>query len=236
MKRAAASLTNDKISDEKDLVKVSAKAAMLYEESPLTSLTAYSLYWLHQWHIRRTIESIAVLNWRLFPSKFAMVGFSEYPDAFRTNRSLLQMQPKYRNLLTGAAVKGFSLNEHGMEKARELIEKLGAPTTGAGDALGDVPSQSPQKRRESLARSIEPEREVKRIKGSKLFDKWKQGIMTDRDLIHVHALLEIFDHTPAQVRARAMKDLEQAAHKVQDNEVARFLADVHKTFPQARTK
>src|SRR3977135_3826901 len=107
------------IKDEKDLPKVAAKGPDLYRDVPLVFLTAYSLYWLHEWKIRRTIEAIAILNWRLFPEKLAIVGFDQYPDAFRTNRSLLQMQPKYRNLVTGAAIKGFSLNERGMERARE---------------------------------------------------------------------------------------------------------------------
>src|SRR5438105_610710 len=95
------------IKHERDLVKIGAKRADAYESIALTSLTAYTLHWLSKWQLRRTIEAIAILNWRLFPEKFAMVGFREYPDAFRTNRSLLQMQPKYRNLLTGAAITGF---------------------------------------------------------------------------------------------------------------------------------
>src|SRR5580700_8170424 len=152
-----------KIENEKDLGKVAAKPRDLYEEIPLVFLTAYSLYWLHEWKVRRTIEAIAVLNWRLFPGKFAMVGFDEYPDAFRTNRSLLQMQPKYRNLLTGAAVKGFSLNERGMEKARELIEVLGVPATDAGENLGAPEKRDlSNKRITGAARSIEPERELEK--------------------------------------------------------------------------
>jgi hypothetical protein len=224
-----------KIEDEKDIVKVAAKPRTLYEEVPLVFLTAYSLYWLHEWKIRRTIEAIAVLNWRLFPVKFAMVGFDEYPDAFRTNRSLLQMQPKYRNLLTGAAVKGFSLNERGLEKARELIGVFGAPTTESGAALGDARKAEVPKKKPRLARSIEPEREIARVKASKLFEKWKQGLMTDRDLIHVHALLGIFDHTPAPVRARAMKDLLDAAAKIGDEGALNFLSAIRQTFPEALT-
>jgi hypothetical protein len=222
------------VRSEKDLSKVAAKPAELYEDVPLVFLTAYSLFWLHEWKIRRTIEAISVLNWRLFPQKFAMVGFDEYPDAFRTNRSLLQMQPKYRNLLTGAAVKGFSLNERGMEKARELVRAFGAPITGTGVVLGDTKKVEASAPKVQPARSIEPEHEVARVKDSKLFGKWKQGSgMTDRDLIHVHALLRIFDHTPGPVRLRAMKDLEEAAGKVKDEEVIKFLGDVRKTFPQA---
>jgi hypothetical protein len=222
-----------KIENEKDLGKVAAKPRDLYEEIPLVFLTAYSLYWLHEWKVRRTIEAIAVLNWRLFPGKFAMVGFDEYPDAFRTNRSLLQMQPKYRNLLTGAAVKGFSLNERGMEKARELIEVFGVPVSGSGTALGDATRIRPAGKKLRDARSLEPEHEVARVRGSKLFDRWKQKGLSDRDLIHVHALLGIFDHTPSTVRTRAMKELEEAAAKTDDAEVRRFLGDIRKTFPDA---
>ena len=228
--------TATKISDEKDIVTVAAKPADLYHDVPLVFLTAYSLYWLHEWKIRRTIEAIAVLNWRLFPKKFAMVGFDQYPDAFRTNRSLLQMQPKYRNLLTGAAIKGFSLNERGMERARELITTLGVPETGLGETLGEAKRPNGAAKMSRLARSIEPDREIARVKSGKLFQKWKQGIMTERDLIHVHALLGIFDHTPSAVRARAMKELEDAAGKVDDKDTLQFLSDIRKAFPQVLTR
>lgn len=222
------------ITEEKDLVKVAAKSTDLYGNAPLTSLTAYTLHWLHHWQLRRTIEAIAVLNWRLFPEKFAMVGFSQFPDAFRTNRSLLQMQPKYRNLLTGAAVKGFSLNERGRELAIELTQKLGVPSTETGQDLANVDTRNTPTQSSRPARSIEPEREVQRLRESKLFKKWQEGVLSDRDLIHVHALLGIFDHTPPAARARAMRLLEKSAKDVGDADALRFLADVRRTFPQAR--
>jgi hypothetical protein len=156
------------IQHEHDLAKVAPKDSVLYDELPLTSLTAYSLFWLHRWQLRRSIEAVAVLNWRLFPKKFAMVGFPEYPDAFRTNRSLLQGQPKYRNLLSGAASKGFSLNERGMDIARELVELLGVPSTDEGQTLGSAGEQQIPSKTERPPRSIEPEREMERIRASKL--------------------------------------------------------------------
>lgn len=75
-----------------------------------------------------------------------MVGWPEYPDAFRTNRSLLQGQPKYRNWLTGAASTGFSLNDRGLQRAHDLIATLGPPNTTSGkqasfQAAGLMPKQ-----------------------------------------------------------------------------------------------
>jgi len=51
------------IKHERDLVKVGAKGTETYDAVALTSLTAYSLYWLTSWQLRRTIEAIAILNW-----------------------------------------------------------------------------------------------------------------------------------------------------------------------------
>lgn len=221
------------IKHEQDLAKVAPKDSALYEDIPLTSLTAYSLFWLHRWQLRRSIEAVAVLNWRLFPKKFAMVGFAEYPDAFRTNRSLLQGQPKYRNLLSGAASKGFSLNERGMDIARDLVELLGVPSTDDGHELGTSSKQETSVKSAGPPRSIEPEREMEKIRTSKLYEKWKSGVMADRDLIHVHALLGIFDHTPTKLRTKAIRDLERGAADLQDEEALKFLQEVRKTFPQA---
>jgi hypothetical protein len=228
---------HDGIQSERDLVMVASKPIDQYRDAALTSLTAYSLYWLHRWQLPRTIEAIAILSWRLFPDKFSMVGYPEYPDAFRTNRSLLQMQPKYRNLVTGAATKGFSLNARGMEIAQELTTHLGPPAKGDGRFLGaeiTVVTGLPKPKRP--ARSIEPDRELNKLRHSKLFEKWRSGGMTDRDLIHVHALLGIFDHTPTPVRQRAMKDLEQCAQRLDDQEAAQFLHDVRKAFPQVLSR
>src|SRR5262245_44418981 len=217
------------IKHEHDLVFIAPKESSAYGEVSLAHLTAYSLFWLHQWQLRRTIEAVAVLNWRLFPTKFAMVGWPEYPDAFRTNRSLLQGQPKYRNWLTGSASKGFSLNERGLEIAQELITVIGPPSTTSGKQAG-LPSPV-RGSKPTRPRSVEPERELQLARSGKLFDKWRSEVLSERDLIHVHSLLNIFDHTPAKVRIKKMKDLERAAEDMKDTEMAKFLADVRQQFP-----
>jgi hypothetical protein len=136
-------------------------------------------------------------------------------------------------LLTGAASKGFSLNERGLDVARGLAQLLGVPTRGDGQELGQMEQQEARTKPSTLARSIEPGREVRRIRASKLFEKWQSGVMGDRDLIHVHAMLGIFDHTPTKLRSKAMRDLERSATELKDEEIMRFLRDVRLIFPQA---
>ena len=50
-------MTPQDIKTERDLVKVTAKKGDQYSETALTSLTAYSLFWLHHWQIPRTIPT-----------------------------------------------------------------------------------------------------------------------------------------------------------------------------------
>lgn len=220
------------IEHESDLVTIAPKDLSLYADESLAGLTMYSLHWLQAWGLRRTIEAVTVLNWRLFPQKFSMLGYPQFPDAFRTNRSLMQGQPKYRNWLTGSPPKGYSLNERGKEIANELIQRLGVPSTVSGTELGAVP-EIVKTVSDKRARTIEPERELARVRGTRLFDKWKTREMADRDLIHLHALLEVFDHTPKKVRDKRMSDLERAAGDTHDEEMTAFFKAVRDMFGHA---
>ena len=219
-----------KITHERELDRIGAKDLRLHDDVSLNALVTYSLFWLQEWELRRSVEAITVLGWRLFPTKFSMVGWPQYPDSTRITRALLQCQPKYRNWLTGSATKGFSLNERGMQVARDLVEKLGAPQTHEGEVFRVAPNNNSTARK-SRARSIEPERELKEARKSRLFEKWKDDVMSERDLIHVHALLDIFEHTESKLKEKRMKDLERAAQDVNDEEMIRFLADVRRSFP-----
>lgn len=227
-------MTKEKASihTDQDLISIDAVPQKLTDGVSLAKLTAYSLFWLHEWGIRRTIEAVSVLNWRLFPEKFAMVGFSNFPDSLRTNRSLLQGQPKYQNLLTGTATKGFSLNTRGIAVAQDLIGTFGVPRTTSGHSTTD--SDRAQKRVSVTsargARTVDPAEDVRRVKDSTLFEKWKRGVITQRDIIHVHTLLEIFEHTPLKVRRQIFNELKQSAEQIGDEEALRFLSDMHQRF------
>ena len=61
-----------KIKHERDLDQIAPMDPNAYDSMSLAALVVYSLYWLHEWELRRTIEAITVLSWRLFPTKFSM--------------------------------------------------------------------------------------------------------------------------------------------------------------------
>src|SRR3989304_2532199 len=130
---------------DEDLLKLRAFSTSRYERYALTSLTAYCVYWLQKWKITTSLENVAVASHRMFPVKFAMVGWPQPPDITRTNRSVLQMRPKYRNLATSSVGKGVFLNQRGLEEAEALIARIGPPLIG-NRAADDVmmPEERPE--------------------------------------------------------------------------------------------
>lgn len=167
-----------------------------YDSLALTSLTAYSVFWLTEWGIPVSLENLAVTNFKFFPTKFAMVGWPQFPDFNRTSRSVLQMRPKYRNLATSITKKGVFLNENGLKEAQTLNERIGPPAFRAG---GHFVSEAPipSERGTSKARTIHPEDLVGKLKGSRFYQMYKEGRWDEVEAIDLVSFLEVYDHTPA---------------------------------------
>ena len=204
----------------------------VYKDISLALLTAYSLYWLEEWMIPTSIEAVSILNFKLFPYKFAMVGFPDYPDSLRTNRSLLQLGPKYRNLLSGAAKKGFFLNNRGREEVESLIDK----TLGVPKKMGRNVKKPKLKKvvtvegSVSQPRTIHPEDTINRVKNSTLFKLFQNGEFEDPPIVHLLGLLQLYDNAPSKEKRTRLKNIDIAAKKTGDTEVKQFVELVRTKF------
>jgi hypothetical protein len=200
-----------------------------YEPIALTSLTAYSIFWLSEWGIPTSFETLAVLNFKLFPAKFAMVGWPQFPDFNRTNRSVLQMRPKYRNLATSITKKGVFLNENGIKEAQALVARIGSPTSRGGSPDRQEVA-IPSVRGPNRARTIHPEDQIAKLKSSKLYQLYQGGRWTEAEAIDLVNFLEVYDHTPSKEKVRRLSDYQQAAEKLDDHHVLEFIDKVASTF------
>ncbi len=215
--------------DAADLLKVHPFAQKQYEKYPLTSLTAYTVYWLKSWSISPSFENVAVLNHRLFPSKFALVGWPQFPDITRTSRSILQMRPKYRNLATSPTDKGVFLTEKGVAEAETLIQAFGPPIFG--EAKREVPMNMPVRaERAKRPRTIHNEDLISRVRNSQLFHMYRRNEFDSAAAIDLIALLQVYDHTPSGDKRRKLKELRDAAKDMRDEEVLNFLDAANERF------
>src|SRR5712692_6830298 len=168
----------------RDLLRVDAKDDRLYREAgfSMAHLTTYSVHWLAVWEIPSTYENISVLNARLFPSKFALAGFPEFPDAMCTNREILHLRPKGRGFATSDPRKGVFLTEKGRAAAAMVLEAIGTPSFD-GKALppeaARIDMRPTPKNRE---RTYNPARDLEERRSRLLFRRFKEGRMDETDV------------------------------------------------------
>jgi hypothetical protein len=202
---------------------VDPKDREIYRRFSLAHLTAYSIHWLAAWGIPTTYENVSVLNARLFPADFGMRGFPELPDALRTNRSLLQMRPKYRGLATSDPRKGVFLTARGRHEAVHVNDALGSPTFDGKTAAADAPAIDPRRPSKNRERTYNAAQVLEERRSRLLFRHFKEGRLEEGDVVHLLGLLGLYDHTaPVEVR-REFKHLRDAATAVGDAEFLAFL-------------
>ena len=117
-------MRNDDIKNVRDLKPFDERT---YEGISLNQLATYTIDLLTKKGFPITFETLTVALFKMFPKKFCLYGFEEYPDAARVNRSLLQLRPKYRNWALGDTKKGYVLTSQG----REIAEITMLPVLGS---------------------------------------------------------------------------------------------------------
>jgi len=219
------------VHSKRDLLSIRPFDRHSYEQYALTSLTAYCVFWLQEWNTTTSEENLGVACHRMFPSKFCLVGWPEFPDLKRIGRSVLQMRPKYRNLATSASSKGVFLNQRGLEEAAALVKQLGPPIF-EGQVRASVPASLNERAERGRAkpRSVIPEDIVAKIQNSQIYKLYEASRFHEAEAIDLIGLLEVYDHTPSTEKKRKMKELEEAAKELKDERMLMFLGQIKERF------
>jgi len=214
----------------RDLLKVDPKDREIYGNFSLAHLTAYSVHWLIVWEIPTTYENVSVLNARFFPADFGMASFPDLPDAVRTNRSLLQMRPKYRGLATSDPRRGVYLTEKGRSEVARVLKAIGGPTFEGKAVPVEAAAIDPRRPNKNRERTFNPVQLLEDRRTRLLYRRFKEDRLGDTDVVHLLGLLGLYDHTPPVEVRKAFKQLQEAATMVDDADFLQFLAAVGDRF------
>ena len=217
---------------QRDLLRVDAKDGRLVVEArfSMAHMTAYSVHWLTEWEIPSTYENVSVLNARLFPSKFTLAGFPEFPDAMCTNREILHLRPNNRGWGTSDPRKGVFLNDKGREAAAKVLEAVGPPSFDGRTLPAEAPPTESRRPAKGRERTYSPSRELEERRSRLLFRWFKEGRLEEAGVVHLLGLLGLYDHTrPSELR-REFKRLRDVASGLRDEEFSAFLDAVRKQF------
>lgn len=205
------------VSDDAEVRQFPAFGEEAYTNLDLAGLAAYALKRLQDLQIPTTFENIVVALFRLFPSKFALVGYPEWPDAARVGRTLLQLGPKYRNWARGSVSTGFILTHAGEGKASAIAAAL---VTGKGTSRANP----------GRPRTMDLSSEMESIERSALFAKWQEKKLSEGEPRELFDLLGAYAYAPKRALSDRLQALERTAKQLERKDMTRFLADVRARF------
>jgi len=87
----------------------------IYDRIALNDLVTYAVYFLSQSGGEINAEDIVAACFKLFPERFRLRGYSEWPDSTVVNKRWLDCREK--GLLHGSTAGGFSLTAKGLQLA-----------------------------------------------------------------------------------------------------------------------
>ena len=97
----------------------------IYTKIILNDLVVYSVYYLHKQGHAVTSEDIVSACFVLFPKRFSMRKYPQYPDSGIVSRRWGDCKSK--GYLKGNATKGFQITARGIKKAQKVEKALGKP-------------------------------------------------------------------------------------------------------------
>jgi len=211
--------SEDEISYQEKLLALEPCQEPLYGNIDLNSLATYAINWLQERSIPTTFENIVVFLYKAFPAKFALEGYSGFPDSARVGRSLLQLGPKYRNWARGSVQQGFVLTEAGLSRANMVNQII---------ASGKPQAKEDLKKKQTTKRTMDPSKEILALEQSPLFAKWKEGKLDEANTMDLQILLGAYAYTPLRAIRDRVKLLQETALQAGRSDITNFLKRVMK--------
>ncbi|MEW6355182.1 MAG: hypothetical protein AB1696_02560 [Planctomycetota bacterium] len=119
-----------------------------YEAIDLDRLVIYTAVELEKVGVTLFLENIVVAAFRLFPKKFSLPGYPEYPDSARVEKSLWRSRGKRRRWIGGKTPHGYLITDVTKLVAAQTAEEL------SGVSAPKPTIASRLRRREAILREV----------------------------------------------------------------------------------
>jgi hypothetical protein len=167
-----------------------------YLKASLAILASVALFILQEAKIEGSFDNVAVAMFRMFPEKFKLVSFPEYPDFIRIDNTL-RLDCRHSHLMTGSRVKGFALTSHGKAMAEDALSQL--------NSLKGVLATPEHKSILSDLRRNRETRLISEVLKSEAFQKYASG---KKDEISSYEICDVLHATLDTDRTILKKNLE----------------------------
>lgn len=178
-----------------------------------------------------TFERLVAKCFELFPKRFCLHGYPQWPNAVVVNKAWLRCRSD-KKLLTGSVAEGFRLTPKGEELVRKILGLL----TGEGGQY--VPSRISKKK---IDRQTMEGRVATRVEGSQAYKKYLQAKSLEGiteyelcDLLYAttestpETLAKNFEAVIQQLVSYGRKDLVDFIQSLRQRFIRRFVSTSHR--------
>jgi hypothetical protein len=165
----------------------------------------FSIYYLHKQGSEITSEDIISACFVLFPKRFSMRKYPQYPDSGIVSRRWSDCKSK--GYLRGNATKGFKITARGIKRAKKVEKSLGKP-------MKPVPMPKPKTKKTTASRqTVHPElkahagKYVRSIQASEAFKQYKKAQSFNE--FDFRSLLLCTMESPSTTLARNMEQFKE---------------------------
>ena len=119
-----------------------------YDSIDLDRLVIYAIIELEKLGIELSLENIIVGAFKLFPKKFSLVGYPEFPDATRVEKSLWRCKGNKKQWIAGKTPHGYLITDRTRSIAIQTENQL------SNSAVRTQKTPSRMRRKESILKEV----------------------------------------------------------------------------------
>ncbi|MGD0253012.1 MAG: hypothetical protein ABSC01_09990 [Verrucomicrobiota bacterium] len=192
----------------------------IYSRIALNDLVTYAVFFLSQHGGEINAEDIVAACFKLFPERFQLRGYSEWPDSTVVNKRWLDCRDK--GLLHGSTAGGFLLTAKGLE----LAEKTSGILTGKQRLF-----RKPGLEKVSGEMRIRARRFVKSLETSEAFQKYSaEGPLTNVSEFDFRDMLLCTIESSATTLRNNLEQFRQFATLCRRADLVGFLNECQRKF------
>jgi hypothetical protein len=198
--------------------------ASLYSNLSLDELVTYSVSTLSNEGKEATFENIVARSYELFPEKFSLVGYPQWPDSSRINKSWLRCRTDFK-YIQGTVKTGFSLTSKGLEIVEKVQKRLKRPVSEKNIII----------KKRARARTKE-EQFTNEIERSNVFKRYLQnGESVEISHFEFCDVLYCTLESSPKTLADHLEKLKHYAHSYNRNDLTKFLLFLEHKFSDLLT-
>lgn len=199
----------------------------VYSKIRLSDLVVYSIHYLHKQGSAITSEDIISACFTLFPKRFSLRKYPQWPDAGIVSRRWSDCKSK--GYLRGNAMAGFELTARGLKRAEKVETSLGKPLkpVRAAKAKAEKPAVS-------AVEAVRPELKVrarKYVRSMEMSDAYKRyKKKMPLNEFDFRSLLLCTMESPPETLTRNLEQFKEYAGVMERDDLLKFLAFCEEKF------